>query len=82
MIILADDLTRILQDLKSIENALKLLDDFSRCSELNINIDKIKAKHLRKPLTSDHYPHGLSRIKTPLETIGISITNNSEENII
>ncbi len=31
---LADDLTLILQDLKSIENALKLLDDFNRCSGL------------------------------------------------
>ncbi len=31
---LADDLTLILQDLKSIENELKLCDDFSRCSGL------------------------------------------------
>ncbi len=37
---LADGLTLILQDLKSIENALKLLDDFSRCSGLIINIEK------------------------------------------
>ncbi len=37
---LADDVTLILQDLKSIENALKLLDDFSRCSGLSINIEK------------------------------------------
>ncbi len=36
---LADDLTIILQDLKSIEIALKLLDDFSKCSGLRINID-------------------------------------------
>ncbi len=57
---LADDLTLILQDLKSIENALKLLDDFSRCSGLSTNIDKTKAKHFEKPLTSDHYPYGLS----------------------
>ncbi len=68
---LADDLTIILQDFKSIENALKLLDDFSRCSGLRINIDKKKAKHLGKPLTSDHYPCALSWIMTPLETVGI-----------
>ncbi len=78
---LADNLTLILQDLKSIDNALKLLDDFSRCSDLSIVIDKTKAKHLGKPLTSDHYPHGLFQIKTPLETLGISITNNPEENL-
>ncbi len=40
---LTDDLTLILQDLKSIENALKLLDYFSRCSGLSINIEKTKA---------------------------------------
>ncbi len=68
---LADDLTLVLQDLKSIENALKLLDDFSRCSWLSINIEKTKAKYLGKPLTSDHYPHGLSWIKAFLETLGI-----------
>ncbi len=77
----ADDLTLILQDLKSIENAVKLLDDFSRCSGLRININKNKAKHLRKPLTSDHYPHDLSYIKTPLKTLRIFITNNPEENL-
>ncbi len=46
-----------------------------------IKIDKTKAKHLGKPLTSDHYPHGLSWIKTPLETHWIFITNNPEENL-
>ncbi len=47
----------------------------------SINIDKTKSKHLGKPLTSYHYPHGLSWIKTPLETLGIFITNNPEENL-
>ncbi len=78
---LADDLTLILHDLKSIENALRLLDDFSRCSGLSINIEKTKAKHLGKLLTSDHYPHRLSWIKTPIETLRIFITNNPEENL-
>ncbi len=50
-------------------------------SGLSINIDKTKAKHLGKPPTSDQYPHGLSWIKTPLETLGIFITNNLEYNL-
>ncbi len=29
----------------------------------------------------DHFSHGLSWIKTPLETLGIHIMNNQEENI-
>ncbi len=41
--------------------------------DLSINTEKTKAKHLGKPLTFDHYPHGFSWIKTPLETLGIFI---------
>ncbi len=41
---LADDLTLILTILGSVENALKLLNEFSQCSGLKINIDKIKSK--------------------------------------
>ncbi len=38
--LLANDLTLILKDLQSIENALKLLNIFSLCSSLKINIEK------------------------------------------
>ncbi len=79
--ILADDLTLILQDLKSIEYALNLSNKFSLCSGLIINIEKTKAKNLGKPITADHHPHGLSWIKTRLETLGIYITNNHEDNL-
>ncbi len=47
---------------------------------LIINIEKTKVK-LGKPINADYYPHGLSWIKTPLETFGIYITNNHEENL-
>ncbi len=57
-----------------------MLKNFSLCSGLRINIEKTKATNIGITLTSDHYPHGLSWIKTPLETLGIYITNNSEEN--
>ncbi len=79
--LLAYDLTIILQDLKSIEYALKLLNKFSLCSGLIINIEKTKAKYLGKPITADHYPDGLSWIKTLLETLGIYISNNHEDNL-
>ncbi len=78
---LADDLTLIIKDLLSLENALKLLRQFSHCSGLKINIDKIKAKKHRKIIKADHYPHDLSWIKTPLETLGIYITNKHDEYI-
>ncbi len=57
-----------------------MLKNFSLCSELRINIEKAQAKYIGITLTSDHYLHSLSWIKTPLETLGIYIANNSEEN--
>ncbi len=43
---LADDLTLILINLVSVENALKLLNKFSKCLGLKINKDKTKAKSI------------------------------------
>ncbi len=40
--ILADDITLILQDLDSVENTIKTLKRFHKCSGLNINIEKKK----------------------------------------
>ncbi len=81
IILSADDLTLILKDLQSIKNALKLLNSFSLCSHLKINIEKTKVKSLGNTITADHYLHGLSWIKTHLETLGIYITNDLEENL-
>ncbi len=73
---LADDLTLILTNLGSVENALKLLNKFSQCSGLKMNIDKTKAKSIGTSESPEHYHHG---IKTPIETLGIHIINNLEE---
>ncbi len=32
-------------------------------------------------MSCEHFPHGLSWIKTPLETLGITITDNAEVNL-
>ncbi len=45
--LLADNLTLILKDLQSIENALELLNSFSLCFGLQINIEKNKSEKLR-----------------------------------
>ncbi len=78
--LLADDLTLILKDLQSIENALKLLNSFSLCSGVKIHIEK-KVKSLGYTIKADHILHGLSGIETPLETLGIYITNDIEEHL-
>ncbi len=45
-----------------------------------INLDKSKVKYIVSLTDDDYFPHGLSWIKTPLETLGISIVNNSDMN--
>ncbi len=79
--LLADAITLILKDLFSLENSFKTFNLFQHCSGLKLNIDKTKAKHIGKILNPDHFPSGLSWIKTPLETLGIFITNDTEENL-
>ncbi len=73
---LADDLKLILTKLGSVESALKLLIKFSQCSELKINEDKTKVKGIGTSESPEHYHRELSWIKTPIETLGIDITNN------
>ncbi len=78
--LLADDITLILLDLDSVKKSLIILYKFSNCSRLNINVDKTKAKYIGSLMNCDHFRHGLSWIKTPLETIGIIIKDNADAN--
>ncbi len=78
--LLADDITMILADLISVKNSLTVLNIFTKCSGLNINLDKTHAKYIGSKLTCDYLPHGLSWIKTPIQTLGIVITGNEDKN--
>jgi len=80
--LLADDATCILADLKSLENILKLLKLFQHSSGLSINIDKTNAKYIGTLKNNDYFPHGLSWIKKPLETLGIIFTESEEQNYL
>ncbi len=46
--LLADDITLILKDLNLVENTIKTLKLFHKCSGLKINIEKTKAKYIGK----------------------------------
>jgi len=78
--LLADDITLLLHDLKSVKTTLDTLKIFKNCSGLKINIEKSNAKYIGSLISCDHFPHGLSWIKTPIETLGICITNDPDQN--
>ncbi len=60
--------------------AIRILKSFEICAELKINVDKTQAKYIGLLSLSDYFPRGRSCIKTPLETLGIVIINNDEDN--
>ncbi len=76
---LADDITLIVKDIISLENTLNTLKNLQNCSGLKININKTKAKYIGKILKPDHFPRGLLWIKTPLQPLGIFITNDPDK---
>ncbi len=78
--LLADAITLILSDINSVQNSFKILKSFSKCAGLKINVHKTQRKYIRSLISFDHFPHGLSWIKTPIETLGIVITDNDETN--
>ncbi len=78
--LLADDITLLLHDTQSITETILTLKYFYKCSNLKINLDKSNAKYIGSLTTSDYYPHGLSWIKTPIETLGISIVHDRDLN--
>ncbi len=80
--LLADDITLLLNDNKSINITLSTLNNFHQCAGLKINIDKTFAKYIGKLKDSDYFPHGLSWIKTPIYTLGIHIVESEEDNYI
>ncbi len=73
-------MTLSLQDLTSVKNILNTLAYFHKCSGLKINLDKSNTKYIGSLTDDDYFWHGLLWIKTPLETLGISIVNNSDMN--
>ncbi len=72
----------ILADVIFAKNSLTVWKIFTKCSGLNISIDKTQAKYIGSKLTCDYFPHGLSWTKTLLETLGKVITDNEDKNCI
>jgi exonuclease III len=80
--LLADDITLLLHDISSLTTVIQTLSLFKDCAGLKINLDKSNAKYIGSLTTCDHYPHGLSWIKTPIKTLGISIVDDQNQNYL
>ena len=68
-----------MSDLSSVEHSIKILKAYSKCAGLKINVEKTQAKYIGSLKDSDYFPHGLSWIKTPIETLGIIITDDVDK---
>ncbi len=78
--LLANDITMLLNDLNSVKSSLVVLKMFHQCSGLKINVKNTQTKYIGSLENDDYFPHGLSWIKIPIETLVITITDNSEQN--
>ena len=68
---LADDTTLFLADEISLENALKILDAFKKCSGLKINRDKSEAIWIGASSNYRHKPCNLKWTNGPVKCLGI-----------
>lgn len=79
---LADDTNCFLKDHKSLKQTLYIFNLFSISSGLKINISKTKAKYIGSLKDSDYFPHGLSWIREPIQSLGIFFTSSESENYL
>ncbi len=78
--LLADDITLILSQLDSVKETINVIKCFLLCAGLKINVENNQAIYIDILSSSDYFSRGLSWIKTPIETLGIVITDK-EDNI-
>ncbi len=76
----ADDTTMFLRDVKSVQNLLKILHSFAKCSGLKMNIEKTEAMWIGQNRSSEHKPQNLSWNKT-IKILGIYFGYDKTETI-
>ena len=81
---LADDTTLLLQDLSSVELAIKDFDIFSKCSGLKLNLQKTEVIPIGSNLYRDKLQKtlpGITLKRGPFKTLGIWFSYNEAEMI-
>ena len=76
----ADDTTLFIGNLTSVENSIKLVEQFGDISGLKLNVEKTKAIWLGSWRFNDSKPFGLKWTKEPVRALGTFISYNVKEN--
>ena len=69
-----------LNNLTSVQNSLKLLDEFGNISGLKLNVEKTKVIWLGSQRCNESKPFGLKRTRKPVRTLGTFIYYDDKEN--
>jgi len=75
----ADDTTGIFADLPSAKQFLKIVEMFSLCSGLRLNIDKTEGMWLGKDKTKTLTPLGINWPSGPIKLLGLYIGHNEKD---
>ena len=79
---LADDTTLLLQDISSVELAIKEFENFSKCSVLSLNLQKTEIIPIGSNIYKNQQPVLGVNLKTgPFQTLGIWFAQNETEMI-
>ena len=78
----ADDLTLMLSDMNSINEALSLLKTFGEYSGLRVNTDKTIGMLLGAWKNRQDLPHNINWTNKPIKLLGIYISNNTNEAVM
>ena len=78
----ADDLTLMLLDMNSINEALSLLKTFGEYSGLRFNTDKTIGMLLGAWKNRQDLPHNINWTNKPIKLLGIYISNNTNEAVM
>ena len=70
----ADDTSLFLNNFTSVQNSLKLLDEFGNISGLKLNVEKTKAIWLGSQRCNESKPFGLKWTRKPVRTLGTFIS--------
>ena len=75
----ADDTTGVFRDVKSACNFLKLVNEFSICSGLKLNLEKTEALWIGKDKNNKDTPLGISWPKKTIKLLGLYIGHNEKD---